>query len=270
VVLTEITWNVSPEIFTIGSFSVRWYGLLFAMGFLVGQRIFSHIYRTEKEPESEIDSLMLYMVLSTVIGARVGHFVFYEWDALLAEPLHWFVEMVMPPYSGLASHGAFVGIITGLYLYCRKYKRDFLWVTDRVAIPTALAGFFIRLGNLMNHEIVGKPTDLPWAFKFMQNNEYMPIVPRHPSQLYESLSCLVLFFVLYFLWNKYRTATPRGLLVGLFLTWVFTLRFFYEFLKENQEAFENGMSFNMGQILSIVPVIMGIYFLIKAKKVDRV
>lgn len=256
-----ITWDVNPEIFTVGTFSIRWYGLLFAMGFLVGQLIMARIYKAENMPEKDLDSLMLYMVISTVVGARVGHYAFYEWDSFMTNPLLWLKEMVLPPYQGLASHGAIISILTGLALYARSKKQYFLWVVDRIVIVVALAGCFIRSGNLMNSEIVGKPTDVPWAFLFVRNTEYFPTVPRHPAQLYEALSCLILCVILYLTWNRYRSKTPHGLLLGIFLVVVFGLRFFYEHFKENQVAFENTMQYNMGQILSIPAVLLGIYFL---------
>ena len=259
--LLDITWNIDPEIFSIGKFSVRWYGLLFALGFLVGQQIMTKVYKVEKMPEKDLDSLMLTMVLSTVIGARVGHFVFYEWESMLAKPWAWFVEMILPPYSGLASHGATISILTGLAIYAIRKKQYFLWIVDRIVITVALSGCFIRLGNLMNSEIIGKPSNVPWAFSFVRNTEYLPVVPRHPAQLYEALSCLVLCIVLYALWNKYRSQTPHGLLLGIFLVWIFGLRFFYEYFKENQESFEDAMSFNMGQILSVPAILLGVYFL---------
>ena len=267
--ISYIIWNVSPEIFTIpeflgiGPFPVRWYGLLFAAGFLIGQQIMIHIFKKEGKPLEDIDSLTLYMVLSTVIGARVGHFLFYEPEVLFKNPL----EVILPPYAGLASHGAIIGIITGLLLYSRSRRssgQTFLWVADRMVITVALAGAFIRFGNLMNSEIVGKPTDVPWSFIFVQNLEFKQI-PRHAAQLYESISCFILFFILLGIWNKYKAATPRGLMVGVFFVWVFTLRFMYEFLKENQEAFEANYALNMGQILSIPAVLLGIYFIIQSR-----
>ncbi|HEV7379898.1 MAG TPA: prolipoprotein diacylglyceryl transferase [Dyadobacter sp.] len=268
--ISYILWDVNPEIFTIpeiagfGPFPVRWYGLLFAAGFLIGQQIMMHIFKKEGKPQEDIDALTLYMVISTVLGARIGHFLFYQPEVLFKNPL----DVIMPPYAGLASHGAIIGIITGLLLYSRSRAssgQTFLWVADRIVIVVALTGCFIRFGNLMNHEIVGKLTDVPWGFIFMQNTEFSQN-PRHPAQLYESISCLVLFFILYALWNKYKTKTPRGLLVGVFFVWVFTLRFLYEFLKENQEAFEADYALNMGQILSIPAVILGLFFIIKSKQ----
>jgi phosphatidylglycerol:prolipoprotein diacylglycerol transferase len=268
--ISYIIWDVDPEIFTIpeiagfGPFPVRWYGLLFAAGFLIGQQIMMHVFKKEGKPQEDIDALTLYMVISTVLGARVGHFLFYQPEILFKNPL----EVLMPPYAGLASHGAIIGIITGLLLYSRSRAssgQTFLWVADRIVIVVALTGCFIRFGNLMNHEIVGKLTDAPWGFIFMQNTEFSQN-PRHPAQLYESISCLVLFFILFALWNKFKTKTPRGLLVGIFFVWVFTLRFLYEFLKENQEAFEADYSLNMGQMLSIPAVALGLFFILKSRQ----
>ena len=268
--ISYIIWDVNPEIFTIpeflgfGPFPVRWYGLLFAAGFLIGQQIMIHVFKKEKKPLEDIDALTLYMVISTVVGARVGHFLFYEPEVLFKNPL----EVILPPYAGLASHGAVVGIIIGLFLYSRSRKatgQTFLWVADRIVILVALAGSFIRMGNLMNSEIVGRPTDVAWGFIFMKNTEFLQI-PRHPAQLYESISCFVLFFILLALWNKFKENTPRGMLLGIFFVWVFTLRFLYEFLKENQEAFEANYALNMGQILSIPVVLLGLFFIIQSRK----
>ena len=268
--ISYIIWDVNPEIFTIpeflgfGPFPVRCYGLLFAAGFLIGKQIMIHVFKKEKKPLEDIDALTLYMVISTVVGARVGHFLFYEPEVLFKNPL----EVILPPYAGLASHGAVVGIIIGLFLYSRSRKatgQTFLWVADRIVILVALAGSFIRMGNLMNSEIVGRPTDVAWGFIFMKNTEFLQI-PRHPAQLYESISCFVLFFILLALWNKFKENTPRGMLLGIFFVWVFTLRFLYEFLKENQEAFEANYALNMGQILSIPVVLLGLFFIIQSRK----
>lgn len=262
--LSYITWDVNPELFSIGPVTVRWYGLLFAAAFLCGQQIMLHIYKAENKPVKDIDALTLYMLISTVLGARIGHFLFYEPEVLFTRPL----EVFLPPFAGLASHGAAVGILVGLWLYARSRKgtgQPFLWITDRMVIIIALAAFFIRFGNLMNSEIVGTPSDLPWAFLFVQNFEFSQ-VPRHPAQLYEALSSLVLFGVLYMLWNKKKAATPNGSLTGIFMIWIFSLRFFYEFLKENQVAFEDTLSLNMGQLLSIPAVLLGVYFLWKSRQ----
>lgn len=265
-ILAEIVWDVSPVIFKIGSFELRWYGLLFAAGFLTGYQIMARIFKIEHKPEKDLDALLITMMLSIVLGARFGHYIFYEGYRFFDDPLKFIWDLLIPPYQGLASHGAAFGVIIGLYLYARKHKdQSYLWLTDRLVITAALGGAFIRFGNFMNSEIVGKPTDMPWGVLFKQNHEFSQVA-RHPSQLYEAISCLILFFILYALYNKYKANTPRGLLTGIFFSWIFGLRFFYEFLKENQESFENGMALNMGQILSIPLVIFGIVLFVRALK----
>ena len=262
--LQYVIWDVNPEIFHIGWFSVRWYGLLFALGFLIGMQIMTHIFKQEKKPLTDTDSLLIYMVVATILGARFGHFLFYEPEVLLRNPL----EVILPPFAGLASHGAFPGIMLALWLYSRRESsratgQSFLWVADRISILVALAGACIRFGNLMNSEIVGRPTDVPWAFVFMNNNEYAKI-PRHPAQLYESLSCLVLFFFLMWFWNRQKERTPQGSMLGIFLIWVFALRFLYEYIKEDQVAKEATMYLNIGQQLSIPLVLIGVFFLVRS------
>lgn len=264
--LLDITWNIDPTIFKIGPLEIRWYGLLFAGGFLVGYQIMAKIFSIESKPEKDLDTLLMTMILSTVLGARIGHYVFYEGSHFFEDPIRFLGDMLIPPYSGLASHGAAFGILIGLLIFVKRHKEySYFWITDRMVIISALSGCLIRLGNLMNSEIVGKPTDLPWAFTFLQNNEFEKI-PRHPSQLYESLSCLVLFIILISLYFKWKEKTPPGSLTGIFFVWIFSLRFFYEFLKENQESFENNMTLNMGQILSIPVILFGIACLVLAFK----
>ncbi len=267
----EINWNIDPQLFKIGSFEIRYYGLLFALGFIIGQRVLVHIFKSEGKPESDVDTLTVYMVLSTVLGARIGHYLFYEYHTIPTMGLGpWLWEMIVPPYSGLASHGAILSIFPALYFYARKKPdQSYLWITDRMAITVAFAGFCIRMGNLLNSEIVGKPTDVPWAFNFWKNTEYLPVVPRHPAQLYESLSCLVLFFIMFGIWKKYKEKTPTGLLTALFMVWVFTLRFFYEFIKENQTVYEEGMKLNTGQLLSIPAVLFGLACWWYGRKYDQ-
>ncbi len=272
--LSYILWDIDPEIYqisaltlgkySIGPFSIRWYGLLFAMGFLIGQRIMAHIFKKEGLKETLLDSLLLTMVIATVLGARLGHFAFYEPSVFLTNPM----QIITPPFAGLASHGAIFGILTGLFIYARVQKISFLWVADRIAIVVALAGFFIRMGNLMNSEIVGKVTEQPWGFIFKRLTEYgnMSQLPRHPAQLYEAVACLILCFVLYRIWNVRKSNTPHGLLVGIFFIWVFGLRFVWEFFKEPQMTFENDLPLYMGQILSIPAVILGIIFLVYSQR----
>lgn len=271
--LLFIEWNADPTIITLLGFSIRWYGLCFAFAFLAGFQVVSYIFKKEGRSVDQADQLLLYTMVGTVVGARMGHYFFYEFPLLLADPVRFFIQMITPPFSGLASHGAAIGLFTAFYLYTKKNKgQSYLYVTDRIVIVAALAGFFIRFGNLMNSEIIGKPTDMPWGFKFLRDHEFNPsglaafVVPRHPSQLYEALSCLLLFFILLYLWNLKKEKTQEGLLTGIFMIFVFTLRFFYEFLKENQSSFENGLSLNMGQILSIPAVLFGLGVLWYAKR----
>lgn len=271
--LLFIEWNADPTIITLLGFSIRWYGLCFAFAFLAGFQVVSYIFKKEGRSVEQADQLLLYTMVGTVVGARMGHYFFYEFPLLLADPVRFFIQMITPPFSGLASHGAAIGLFTAFYLYTKKNKgQSYLYVTDRIVIVAALAGFFIRFGNLMNSEIIGKPTDMPWGFKFLRDLEFNPsglaafVVPRHPSQLYEALSCLLLFFILLYLWKLKKEKTQEGLLTGIFMIFVFTLRFFYEFLKENQSSFENGLSLNMGQILSIPAVLFGLGVLWYAKR----
>ncbi|MDO1448502.1 prolipoprotein diacylglyceryl transferase [Rhodocytophaga aerolata] len=262
--LQYIVWDVKPEIFTLELFGMefapRWYGLLFALGFLIGQQILFHIFRKEGKPESDVETLTVYMVLSTIIGARLGHVLFYEPAEYLRNP----IDILKIWEGGLASHGATIGILFALYLYARKKKdQTYLWVVDRIVITVAFAGMLIRLGNLMNSEIYGYQTDLPWGFIFALRGE---TVAKHPTQIYEALFCLVLFITLFQIWKKRKSAIPDGLLLGIFLVTLFSFRFLVEFLKEPQVEFEADMLLNMGQILSIPAVIAGIVILMIAQK----
>lgn len=255
-----IEWNVSPEIFSIGPLSVRWYGVLFAISFVIGFQIMHWIYKKENKPENDLNDLIWYMILGTVIGARLGHCLFYNPNYYLSHP----IEMIKVWQGGLASHGAAIGILITLFLYTRKKKdQPYLWVLDRIVIVAALGGSLIRLGNLFNSEIIGKPADLPWAFVFVQINEK---VPRHPAQLYESIAYLITFFVLFFYYKKKKGIFKPGYIFGLFLVMVFAFRFLVEFLKENQSSFEKDMVLNMGQILSIPLILIGIYLIIRKPK----
>ncbi len=353
--LNYIVWTITPEMISGWSFP-RWYGLLFASGFIFGQIIMARIFSQEKKPAQDLDTLLIYMVVSTVLGARLGHCLFYQPEYYLANP----IEILKIWEGGLASHGAAIGILLALYLYSRNREgQSFLWVLDRIVIVVALAGAMIRFGNLANSEIIGKPTNESYAFifqnalreelirnnndikgiqitpqtkqalvenpnnksykfvlvkltilfdrnsrneenlafvkgslpiliqkdaeikkhfaikeQFVNNTENTPktgeqgkystieteilAIPRHPAQLYEALSCLLLFGFLFFLHQSMREKTPEGILASIFLIVLFVLRFLYEFLKENQVAFEDNLSLNMGQWLSIPAILMGI------------
>jgi prolipoprotein diacylglyceryl transferase len=198
------------------------------------------------------------MILGTVIGARLGHCLFYSPGYYLSNPL----EILMVWKGGLASHGATIGILIALYLYTKKKKENILWLLDRIVIVTAIGGASVRFGNLFNSEIIGKATDVPWAFIFTSVDD----IPRHPAQLYESIAYIILFFILLFLYIKKWKQLNRGFLFGLFLILLFSSRFFIEFYKENQSGFEAGMLLNMGQVLSIPFIITGVIFIFRSLK----
>jgi prolipoprotein diacylglyceryl transferase len=359
--LTYIIWNGSPEIFSYGSFSLRWYGLFFALGFLISQQFMYHFYKSEGKPEKDVDTLTIYMVIATIIGARLGHVIFYQPEIIWENPLSIFLPFEFNPFrftglQGLASHGATIGILFALWIYSRKNKpgQTFLQVVDRIVIVVALTGALIRLGNYFNSEIIGLPTDKPWGVVFtnkftdavtskrfdqegivesvvIKPNDSIPHGPdgriplniylffkagtdatqaknftdfnarnllsnnleeyfdasgdntttngtlqedgkfaaristlgiaRHPAQLYESISCVFLFLFLFWIWSRYKEKLPAGRLLGIFLIVCFGLRILFEFVKENQEPFEDSMVLNMGQILSIPLVIAGIVIL---------
>lgn len=361
-ILSYIIWNGSKDIFTLESFELRWYGLLFALGFLISQQILYYIYRREGKPEADVDTLTIYMVIATIIGARLGHVIFYQPEIIWEEPLSIFLPFEFSPFrftglQGLASHGGAIGILTAIWLYSRKKKpgQNYFQVVDRIVILVALTGALIRLGNFFNSEIIGLPTDSPAGVVFanhltetleeesfdpqdivetvafrkhgedtvnsavgrvpvsayiffrqgVKEQQARPMIEltvnrlltstlhehfdgrrtrfdyqlttqqdgtlaarintlgiaRHPAQLYESISCVFLFILLFMIWNKYREKLPTGRLFGIFLIVCFGLRFIYEYLKENQVAFEDKLPLNMGQILSIPLVVAGVLIL---------
>ncbi|HEU5293003.1 MAG TPA: prolipoprotein diacylglyceryl transferase [Cyclobacteriaceae bacterium] len=352
-----IIWNASPDIFTLPipfidkELTLRWYGLLFALGFLISQQILYYIFKKEGKPEKDVDTLTIYMVVATVIGARLGHVLFYEPERYLSNP----IDILKIWEGGLASHGATVGILFALWLYGRKKLpgQNYLQTLDRIVILVALTGALIRFGNFMNSEIIGKPThsdsgvvftrtvtevlksdDAVKDVKYIQvdtaSNEegYRPVkiliefsegdnsyddyaqyvegrvnsflsfnsyvrehinqtgyvkykisqdesqkyyaiintfaIPRHPAQLYESISCIFLFAFLLWIWTKHKEKLAEGRLFAIFLIVCFGLRFLYEFLKENQVEFENSLALNMGQLLSIPLVLLGFYMLYRS------
>lgn len=259
-ILSFIHWNVSPEIFSLGPLHVRWYGLMFAVGFLFGYQHVEKMFKHENLNLKWLESLFIYMIVATVVGARLGHVLFYAWDYYSQHP----IEILYVWQGGLASHGGTLGILIALTIWSKKVsKRHLLWVLDRVVVPTALVAALIRFGNLMNSEIYGVQTSLPWGFIFERNQE---TVAKHPTQIYESLSYLITFGVMLYMYWKTKAKDYEGLIFGVFFTMIFTARFFIEFIKEEQEAFEKGMALNMGQLLSIPFVIAGVYLAIRAVK----
>lgn len=253
--LLSIVWNADPEIFRIGGFALRYYSVLFLSGFVLGYYIFRWFYKREQLPLDQLDNLFFVSLISALIGARLGHVIGYDLRYYLAHP--W--EILMTWKGGLASHGGAVGLLIGLWWYIRRYGRkygiNYLWLLDRFVITVTFAGACIRLGNLMNSEIYGDVTNLPWGFIFARNGE---VLPKHPTQLYEALSYLALGFAMVWLYKNRLPKLKQGTLFGIFLTFLFGARFIIEFIKEPQSDFEVGMLFNMGQLLSLPFIVAGI------------
>jgi len=259
-ILAFIHWNVSPEIFSLGPVHVRWYGLLFAVGFLFGYSHGEKMFKHENIDLKWLESLFIYLIVATVIGARLGHVLFYGWDYYSQHP----IEILYVWQGGLASHGGVLGIIIAMFIWSKYVsKRSILWVLDRVVVPSIFVGALIRFGNLMNSEIYGMQTTLPWGFIFERNHE---TVAKHPTQIYEALSYLVTFGVMLYMYWKTKAKDYQGLILGVFFVMVFSARFFIEFIKEVQEPFENGMSLDMGQWLSIPFILTGIFLIVRALK----
>jgi prolipoprotein diacylglyceryl transferase len=251
-----IVWNINPVILDLGFIQVRWYGLCFLAGFLIGYHFMRWVCKREGKPEDALDALLTYLIVGTIIGARLGHVIFYD----PAYYSHHLLEVLEVWKGGLASHGGTVGVFIALFMFSRKFPMfKISWLFDRIAIPVALTASFIRVGNFMNSEIVGKPTNLPWAVVFARNDN----LPRHPAQLYESLTYLILFFVLWWIYKR-DPKRPPGLLFGISMIWIYGARIALEYLKENQEPFEAGMIMNMGQILSVPFVILGVVLVWRA------
>jgi phosphatidylglycerol---prolipoprotein diacylglyceryl transferase len=258
-ILEYINWNANPEIVKLGPISLRWYGLLFAMGFFLGYLIFQKYFRKDGITIEILDKLTIYMVLGTVIGARLGHCLFYDASYYLSNPL----KILKVWEGGLASHGAAIGILIALWIFTRKFKFSYAFILDRIVITVALAGFFIRMGNLMNSEIYGMETHLPWGFIFLRNGE---VLPKHPTQIYEGLCYLLSFVFLMGLYLRKPKWLHDGHIFGFFLILIFTARFFIEFIKQNQSSFEENLPLNMGQLLSIPFIIGGILIVYYAGK----
>ena len=299
--LNYITWNVDPVLIHLGSLQIRWYGLLWALGFLIGYFIMRRIYRKEKMTDESLDKLLIYMLIFTVVGARLGHCLFYEPDYYLSHPL----KMLAVWEGGLASHGGAIGILIGLWFYVRSYNKskkekdnlqhiNYIWILDRVVVAVCFVGALIRVGNVMNHEIYGTPTSLPWGFVFLRGSEQFcgtvdnytacnawdapcpssEWLPCHPTGLYEAFFCLVAMSILLWMYYKRDLGIKQpGLMFGIFLVIIFGSRIFIEFLKNVQVEFERNMTFDMGQWLSIPFVVIGIAMIIwsfvQRKKVEN-
>jgi phosphatidylglycerol---prolipoprotein diacylglyceryl transferase len=254
--MNYMPWNVDPEIFRFGPFAPRWYGIFFALGFALGYMIMAQIYRHERRPEEHLSTLFLYIFLGALIGARLGHVFFYQPDYYLPRP--W--EILMIWQGGLASHGGFTGLIIALYLYWRKYRdMSFLKLCDRMVIAALPAAGLIRIGNFFNSEIVGTPTNVPWAIIFLRVDD----IPRHPAMLYEALAYFVVFVILYIAYWKADIIKISGRVLGAAFIACFSARFLIEFVKEEQVWFEQGMLLNMGQLLSLPFIALGLVLLFR-------
>ncbi len=268
-----IVWNPDLEAFRIGTFSFRWYSMCWLVGLLLAYLMVRRQYRQQGIKEELFEPLFLYCFVGILIGARLGHCIFYQPDYYLTSLSH-FVEMILPihflpdggwkftGYEGLASHGGTLGLMIALWLYVRRTKLGIFTVLDNIAIATPVTACCIRLGNLMNSEIIGKVSDVPWAFVF----ERVDNMPRHPGQLYEAIAYALLLVIGGLLYRRMPQKVGTGFFFGLCLTYIFTARFFIEYVKDIQEAFEAGMMLNMGQLLSIPFVILGVACMIRSKR----
>jgi prolipoprotein diacylglyceryl transferase len=280
-IFSYVLWNPSLEAFSIGPLTFRWYSLCWLIGLLLAYLVVRHLYKEQKIKDELFDPLFIYCFLGILIGARLGHCIFYQPDYFLTS-FKGFVEMLLPihftadgswkmtGYAGLASHGGTAGLMLALWLYTKRTKLSIWTVLDNIAIATGTTACFIRLGNLMNSEIIGKTTDVPWAFVF----EKVDALPRHPAQLYEAIAYALLFVIMWGIYKNSQKQMPNsqkpqvgtGWYFGFCLAYIFTFRFFIEYTKEIQEAFEASLPLDMGQILSIPFIIVGVYCMIKAKK----
>jgi prolipoprotein diacylglyceryl transferase len=264
--LNYIHWNIDPEIINIFGISIRYYGVLFVTGLILCVYILGLVFKKENIAQENLEKLSIYGMIGILVGARLGHCLFYEPAYYLSNPL----EMLLPirflneggiefiGYQGLASHGGALGLIIALIYYSRKTKQSIIYTIDLIAVVAALGGGFIRLANLMNSEIIGMPTTKPWGFIF----ERIDNIPRHPAQLYEGISYFLIFIIMIVLYKTKRERLKNGFFFGLTLVLIFTARFFIEFIKERQVAFEENLKLDMGQILSIPYILIGIGFII--------
>ncbi|BAP30454.1 prolipoprotein diacylglyceryl transferase [Chryseobacterium sp. StRB126] len=266
--LLYINWDVNPEIVNILGVSIKYYGLLFLSGLVLCFNILKSIYKKENLSIQAHEAIFSYALIGILAGARLGHCIFYDFDYYSQHPLEIFLPIQRGPdgdyhftgFAGLASHGGGIGLMIMLLIYSRKFKIPLMTVLDAIAIVLPLAGVFIRLANLMNSEIIGTPTNVPWAFIFHQVDN----LPRHPTQLYEAISYFVIFLLVYLIYKKDIFKIGKGFYFGISILLIFIMRILIEFIKVDQVEFEHGMSLNMGQLLSIPFVLLGLFFIIKS------
>ena len=267
-ILSFITWGPEPEIFKIGSFGVRWYSLCWLLAFVVSYFLMLKIFKREGKSQELLDKLTIYIFIGTLVGARLGHCFFYDWAYYKEHFLEIFIPFQkingsweLTGFTGLASHGGAIGILIALWLFSRHTKTNFMWITDRLILVVPIAGAFIRLGNFFNSEMIGNPSNLPWAVIFTHEDQ----IPRHPAQMYEAIAYVIIFIILWAMYQKNKDPKP-GKLFGIFLILLFGARFIIEYVKIDQVAFEAGMLLNMGQILSIPFILLGIFLLVRKPK----
>jgi len=265
-ILNYINWNADPEIINVLGISIRYYGLLFVSGLILCIYLLGWIYKRESIPAENLEKLSIYSMIGILVGARLGHCLFYEPTYYFSHPLEMILPITFPPdggikfsgYQGLASHGGVLGLLIAIFIYSRKTKHSMIDTIDLIAVVAGLSFGFIRLGNFMNSEIIGNPTTLPWGVIF----ERVDSIPRHPAQLYEAMSYFIIFTIMMLLYKKMRARLKNGFFFGLGTVSFFTARFVIEFVKENQVGFEDGMTLNMGQLLSLPFIAVGIGFII--------
>lgn len=270
--LLQIDWNPSPILFKLGPVAIRYYSLMFVIAFMLGLNLMKRIFNNDKISLEKLDTLFIYVVVSTLIGARIGHFLFYDPQFLIEKPLEVILPFKFSPkfeftgFAGLASHGAAIGIIIAMYLFSKKVlKKPVLFILDRIGIPVAIGGMFVRIGNLMNSEIIGKPTNSEYGFVFKRLGEDFP---RHPAQLYEAFCYLIIFVILWYVYWKTNKKQKQGYIFGLFFVLLWSVRFIIEFFKEAQvEGREDWiLGLNTGQVLSIPLGLIGLYLMFRKTK----
>ena len=256
--MEHFIWNIDPTLLHLGPLELRWYGLFFVGSFFLGMLILTWVYKREAKDPAVLETLLIYLMIGAVIGSRLAHTLFYEPEFYLSHPL----EILYVWKGGLASHGGLLGVFVALYLFAKRYNESYMWIVSRVAIPGALTAAFIRFGNLFNSEILGKPSDAPWAIIF----ERIDLIPRHPVQLYEAFAYLMILLILVSIYKKVTPAFATKILPGTFLFLVFTARFFIEYTKTRQAAYTTDLAFSTGQLLSIPFILVGIIWIIWALK----
>ena len=273
-ILNKIIWEPSSTIFSIGNFGIHYYSLMFIIAFLFGFNIMKKMYVKENVPTERLETMLFYIVLSTLIGARLGHVVFYDWEYYQSHLLEIFLPIekttngyTFTGFRGLASHGAAIGILSGIIVYQKVYKeKTLLWILDRLIIPTTLGAAFVRIGNFFNSEIVGNYTGNNFGVVFVNRGENLP---RHPAQLYEAVCYIIIFFILFQIY-KTEYKNKSGFLLGFFMLTLFSIRFFVEFIKESQGGFETLLPlFSTGQWLSIPLIVSGIVVLIRSISISK-